>query len=72
MKHTDLINCSPEKVEEDLSFDELLETIFSIEKWEERHAEVIDYIYSSKTIRLLRKESNPDNFMQYFPPFLFA
>lgn len=60
MKKIDLIYCVPEKLAEEASLDELLHTAKCIEKWEERHAEVLDYIYRQRLIWLLTRRASID------------
>jgi len=61
MEAIDLIHCVPERLAEEASLDQLLQTAKSIEKWEERHAEVLDYIYRQRLIRLLTRRSSTDD-----------
>ncbi len=61
MEAIDLIHCVPEKLAEEANLDQLLQTVKSIEKWEERHAEVLDYVYRQRLIRLLVRRSSEDD-----------
>jgi DNA primase len=61
MEAIDLIHCVPEKLAEEANLDQLLQTAKSIERWEERHAEVLDYIYRHQLIRLLVRRSSVDD-----------
>lgn len=53
MEAIDLIHCVPERLAEEVSLGRLLQTAKSIDKWEERQAEVLDYIYRQRLIWLL-------------------
>ena len=61
MKAIDLIHCVPEKLAEEANLDQLLQTAKSLKHWEERHAEVLDYIYRHQLIRLLVRKSSVDD-----------
>lgn len=61
MKTIDLVYCVPEKLVEEAGLDQLFQTARSIEKWEERHAEVLDYIYQHRLIKLLTGRSSVDD-----------
>jgi len=61
MEAIDLIHCVPEKLAEEANLDQLLQTAKSIERWEERHAEVLDYIYRQRLIGLLVRRSSEDD-----------
>ncbi|MGA2400563.1 MAG: winged helix-turn-helix domain-containing protein [Syntrophobacteraceae bacterium] len=61
METIDLIQCIPEKLAEEANLDRLLQTAKSIDRWEERHAEVLDYIYRYQLIRLLVRRSSEDD-----------
>jgi hypothetical protein len=63
MEILDLIHCVPERLAEEADLDLLLETAKSIEKWTERHAEVLDYIYRQRLIRLLTGRAPADDLL---------
>ncbi|MEZ5583079.1 MAG: MarR family transcriptional regulator [Candidatus Competibacteraceae bacterium] len=50
----DLINSIPPELAESADLDELLHAVRSIEQWQDRHAQVLDYIYCHRLLRLLR------------------
>jgi hypothetical protein len=60
-KAIDLMHCVPEKLAEEADLDQLLQTAKTIERWEERHAEVLDYIYRQRLIRLLVRRSSVED-----------
>lgn len=60
MANIDLIHCVPERLAEEADLNDLLQTIRSIEQWQERHAEVLDYIYRMRLIRLLTRRSSEE------------
>lgn len=60
MEAIDLIHCVPVKLAEEASLDQLLQTAKSIERWEERHAEVLDYIYRQRLIWMLARRASAD------------
>ena len=60
-KTLDLIYCVPVKLAEEASLDQLLQTAKSIEQWEERHAEVFDYIYRQRLIWMLTRRASVDD-----------
>lgn len=60
MATIDLIHCVPERLAEEAALNDLLQTVRSIEQWEERHAEVLDYIYRIRLIRLLTGRSSEE------------
>lgn len=66
MEAIDLIHCIPEKIAEKPNLDQLLQTAKSIEKWEERQAEVLDYIYRQQVIRLLTARSSADELSLFY------
>lgn len=49
----DLIYSVPEKLAETVSVNDLSETVFSMENWNDRQAEVLDYVYRQILIRLI-------------------
>jgi DNA-binding MarR family transcriptional regulator len=61
METIDLIHCVPVKLAEKASLDQLLQTAKSIEQWEERHAEVLDYIYRQRLIWMLTRRASADD-----------
>ncbi|MCP4118449.1 MAG: hypothetical protein GY737_24240 [Desulfobacteraceae bacterium] len=53
MSYIDLIHCIPESLAESVSIDDLTETVIKIDAFEERQAQVLDYIYRQRLIRLV-------------------
>lgn len=54
----DLIYSMPQQLADNASLDDLLETVSSIDTWQQRHAEVLDYIYLHRVIQLLRNDAD--------------
>ena len=54
MPKIDIINSSPEVLAETASLDALLEAVRAIEKWDDRHGQVLDHIYRQRLIKLIR------------------
>ncbi len=54
MAIADLINCTPEALAETTPLSDLMESIRKIDQWDDRHAEVLDYIYKHRLVRLIR------------------
>ncbi|MGC8490124.1 MAG: MarR family transcriptional regulator [Syntrophobacteraceae bacterium] len=61
MENLDLIHCVPERLAEEADLDQILQTVGAIRKWEERHGEVLDYIYRQQLIRLLTRRAPLDD-----------
>jgi hypothetical protein len=49
----DLIYCAPEKLAETVAINDLTETVLSMESWNDRQADVLDYVYRQILIRLV-------------------
>ncbi len=49
----DLICGIPEKLAESASMDDLTETVLRIDAWDDRQAQVLDYVYRQRLIRLI-------------------
>ncbi len=60
MPPIDLINCVPEILADSADLHDLLTSARKTEKWEERQAEVLDYIYRSRIIQFIRKPPQLD------------
>lgn len=58
MTKIDLINDIPEEISQTASLDDLLQAVRNIEKWQDLHAEVLDYIYRSRLVRLLWRRAH--------------
>lgn len=54
MTNIDLINCAPEALAESALLSDLMESIQKIDRMNDRQAEVLDYIYRHRLVRLLR------------------
>lgn len=54
MSCIDLIHSIPESLAEAASIDDLTETVMNTDTWEERQAQVLDYIYRQRLVRLIR------------------
>lgn len=54
MSKIDLINSLPEVLAETVALDALLETVKVIDRWEDRHGQVLDHIYRQRLIKLIR------------------
>ncbi len=54
MAIVDLINCAPEALAETTPLSDLMESIRKIDQWNDRQAEVLDYIYKHRLVRLIR------------------
>ncbi len=54
MANIDLINCAPEALAESTPLSDLMDSIQKIDHVNDRQAEVLDYIYRHRLVRLLR------------------
>ncbi len=57
----DLIHCSPEELAELASLSDLMETIRNADRIDERQAQVLDYVYIYRVIRLIRFARRGEN-----------
>jgi len=58
MATIDLIHCIPENVASEASYDDLWDTVQGVDRWGERQAQVLDYIYQTRLIHLLRSRDD--------------
>ena len=61
MSKIDLINSSPEVLAETADLNALLETVKGIDRWEDRHGQVLDHIYRQRLIKLIRTGAPVNN-----------
>jgi DNA-binding transcriptional ArsR family regulator len=60
MTTIDLIHSIPDDLAETATLKDLLETVRVIDSWEERQAEVLDFIYRLRVVRLIRSKADSD------------
>ena len=62
MAKIDLIYSVPEELAESATLDDIVETVRGISDWQERHAQVLDYVYQYRLIRLLTTNASAKKF----------
>ncbi len=60
MKTIDLVDCVPANLAEEATYDDLWQTVRGIEIWQERQAEVLDFIYRFRLIALIRSRDDAE------------